>query len=181
MAEEIVDITGLDRGAVLAALYNNTHAPGLGVLHYSAAGMSVEEATELLEERWERTIDGQPLVAGFDYLHGRVMKIAIPHTGNELNTWGYDRDNGEGAVAKIIADLRATGEVNSAETQTAHRKSQASANEDTLEATKIPTTSERVDKHTRVLKLGIDELAPQVRAALVKADEALTKADEDHN
>jgi len=178
MAEEIVDITGLDRGAVLAALYNNTHAPGLGVLHYSVAGMSVEEATELLEERWDVGIE-----AYFDYLHGRVMKIAIPHKRirSILKTWGYDRDNGEGAVAKIIADLRATGEVNSAETQTAHRKNQASANEDTLEATKIPTVSEQAGTHTRVLKLGIDELAPQVRAALVKAEEALIKADEDNN
>ena len=39
-----------------------------------------------------------------DYLHGRVMKIRIPSEaeGDEIDTWGYDRDNGEGAVGKIV-------------------------------------------------------------------------------
>lgn len=41
----------------------------------------------------------------FDYLFGRVMKVEIPESG-EMETWLYDRDNGDGAAEDVIASLR---------------------------------------------------------------------------
>ena len=40
----------------------------------------------------------------FDYLYGRVMKIHL--AGDELDTWGYNRDNGDGAAERIISQLK---------------------------------------------------------------------------
>ena len=177
MAEDTtVSMEGLDRAAVLAALYNNSYSAGLGVLHYSATGMSVEEAAAELDrqESWLAERGGANDSPYFDYLQGRVMKIEIPKDGKELNTWGYDRDNGEGAVAKVIAELRKTGEVNSTETQTTHREKQVEAIENTREATKVPSTKKQVG-NTFVINLGIDDLASEVNEALDKASEQLQK------
>jgi len=40
----------------------------------------------------------------FDYLKGRVLKVDI--SGDELETQGYDRDNGQGAAARAIDAVR---------------------------------------------------------------------------
>ena len=92
-----ISIAGLDKAAVLAALYNNSRQQGMGFLHpRGASGMTVEEAREELK-------------AGdyFDYLHGRVMKISLH--GDDLHTGLYNRDNGQGAAERVINNLR-TGE-----------------------------------------------------------------------
>lgn len=90
-----MDIKGLDKAEVLAALYNGSRQQGMGFLHSRGShGMTVEQAREELKE-----------TSYFDYLHGRVMKIALD--GDELETRLYDRDNGQGAAEKIIAALRA--------------------------------------------------------------------------
>ncbi len=68
----------------------------MGFLHYKPEAMSISEARRLL--------------AGstyFDYLHGRVMKIQIQ--GDILNPRLYDRDNGPGAAANVIRELRESG------------------------------------------------------------------------
>ena len=85
----IINLEGLDRAEILAALYNASKPQGLGVLHYDPSPMTRDEAEELLKVR-----------TYFDYLKGRVMKIDL--SGNELDTWGYDRDNGQGAAEKAI-------------------------------------------------------------------------------
>jgi len=59
--------------------------------------MTVEEARELLSQD-----------TYFDYLKGRVMKVDL--SGNELDPWGYDRDNGQGRAAEVIESLRGTQE-----------------------------------------------------------------------
>lgn len=89
-----MDIKGLDKAVVLAALYNGSHQLGMGFLHKRGAEpMSVEQAREELA-------DGPY----FDYLHGRVMKISLQ--GDELDTFLYNRDNGEGAAERIIEGLK---------------------------------------------------------------------------
>ncbi|KAL4912091.1 hypothetical protein BDW62DRAFT_206810 [Aspergillus aurantiobrunneus] len=40
----------------------------------------------------------------FDYVQGRVIKLNL--SGLEVNPSGYDRDNGQGAVAKVVQGLR---------------------------------------------------------------------------
>ena len=59
-----IDLTGLDKAEVLAALYNASRPLGMGFIHYDPAPMGKEEAAEYLEGG-----------TYFDYLKGRVMKI----------------------------------------------------------------------------------------------------------
>jgi len=74
-------------------LYNASHPLGMGFLHYDPKPMSVDEARELLKRQ-----------TYFDYLKGRVMKVDL--SGDTLETWLYDRDNGQGAAAEVINSLR---------------------------------------------------------------------------
>lgn len=90
----MIDITGLDKAEVLAALFNGSRQQGMGFLDLrGATEMTVDHAREILKTQHD-----------FDYLYGRVMKISV--SGDELNPWLFDRDNGEGAVEEIINDLR---------------------------------------------------------------------------
>ncbi len=94
METDEVSIVGLDKAEVLAALYNNSRPQGMGFANYDANPMSREEAAELLAQDHY-----------FDYVKGRVMKIDL--ASNESFSPGlYDRDNGPGAAAKIIEELR---------------------------------------------------------------------------
>jgi hypothetical protein len=87
-----ISLEGLDKAAVLAALYNASQPLGMGFLHFDPAPMTIGEAQSLLEQH-----------TYFDYLKGRVMKIDL--SGNELDPWLYDRDNGPGAAASVIAAI----------------------------------------------------------------------------
>ncbi|MGL5936160.1 MAG: hypothetical protein ACRCZI_11140 [Cetobacterium sp.] len=99
MNENAVDISGLDKAAVLAALYNASKQQGAGFLHERGQReLTVSDARALLSEL-------TPSGYYFDYLHGRVMKIDI--SGDTLRTGLYNRDVGEGAAERVIADLRA--------------------------------------------------------------------------
>ncbi|MCX3059604.1 hypothetical protein [Streptomyces beihaiensis] len=91
-----VNIAGLDRAAVLAALYNASKPQGLGFLDpRSIAPMTAQRAAEVLAEAGQDPY--------FDYLQGRVMKIRL---SDELDPRLYDRDNGDGACAAAIDGLR---------------------------------------------------------------------------
>lgn len=90
----MVDISDLDKAEVLKALYDHSQPLGLGILHWTPAPMDIEEARTIIANG----------VTGFDYLHGRVMKVHIG--GDEFDPWGYDRDNGEGAAQRVIDTLR---------------------------------------------------------------------------
>ena len=87
-----IDLTGKDKAAVLAALYNASQPLGMGFLHYDPTPMTRDEAADLLAEQ-----------TYFDYLKGRVMKVDLGP--DVLLTGGYDRDNGEGAAERIIAAI----------------------------------------------------------------------------
>jgi hypothetical protein len=87
---DVIDISGYDKADVLAALYNNSKPLGLGILHYDPSSMTAEEARLLLNEH-----------TYFDYLKGRVMKVDL--SGNAIDPWGYDRDNGDGAAFHAIS------------------------------------------------------------------------------
>ena len=92
-----MNIAGLDKAAVLAALYNGARQQGLGYL--MGAGylpMTADQAREEIAAR------GKDLY--FDYLHGRVMKMNL--SGDEVDTALYNRDNGHMAAENIIENLR---------------------------------------------------------------------------
>ena len=88
-----MNISGVSKAKVLAALYNNSKPQGMGFMHFDAQPMTEEEAQTLLDS-------GQTY---FDYLKGRVMKIDL--SGDELETWLYNRDNGENAAETVLANL----------------------------------------------------------------------------
>lgn len=88
-----INLSGLNKGEVLAALYNASKPLGMGFMHFDPAPMQAEEAESLLK--------GQTY---FDYLKGRVMKVDL--SGEELDPYLYDRDNGQGAAQRVIDSLR---------------------------------------------------------------------------
>ena len=88
-----IDISGLDKAEVLAALYNYSQRQGMGFMHKRGAEpMTVEQAREELEHG-----------TYFDYLHGRVMKVDL--SGDVLWAGLYDRDNGYEAAWHALAGL----------------------------------------------------------------------------
>lgn len=86
-----INIRGLDKAAVLLALYRCARVQGMGVLQAKAEPLTIEGARELLENQKR-----------FDYVHGRVLKIDL--RGDELLTGLYDRDNGHGAARWALID-----------------------------------------------------------------------------
>jgi hypothetical protein len=86
----MIDLTNKDKAEVLAKLYNASQPQGLGYLQADGAPMTTDEAQTLLDTG----------VTYFDYLKGRVMKIDL--SGDELDPWLYDRDNGQGAAEAAI-------------------------------------------------------------------------------
>jgi hypothetical protein len=110
-----ISIRGLDKAAVLAALYNAAQAQGMGFMHYDPKPMTTDEAKIILKQ-----------TTRFDYLKGRVMKLDLG--GDEFSPSLYDRDNGQGAAQKVIDTLKASGDPNNkviASTHAEHTKGQA--------------------------------------------------------
>lgn len=101
-----VNIAGLDKAELLAALYNNAVPLGMGFLRARSGKMSREEAqTEWIDKNKSHDvgIGGQYLY--FDYVNGRPLKVDL--SGNEMRTSLYNRDQGEGAAERVVAELRA--------------------------------------------------------------------------
>lgn len=96
-----VDITGLDKARLLAALYGGARAQGMGFLQYVPGPMSIDEAREHIAACFGGRLK-------FDYLKGRVLKVNI--TGDTMNTALYNRDNGDGFAEYIVQQLRESGE-----------------------------------------------------------------------
>lgn len=91
-----IDIKGIDKAVLLAALYNASKQQGMGFLQTRGArSMSVEEAKKEIEQNPR---------GYYDYLHGRVMKSDI--SKDTFDPWGYDRDNGSGSAERVINSIR---------------------------------------------------------------------------
>ena len=100
-----MNIAGINKAVLLAALYNRAKPLGLGFLHYRPEAMTTVEALEIIAADHTKDFNrftNSPLY--FDYLKGRVMKVDLG--GDEMDTWGYNRDNGKDAAEKIIESLR---------------------------------------------------------------------------
>jgi hypothetical protein len=95
----MVDIKGLDKAQVLAALHNGTICLGMGMLH-DIGTCSIEQAQKDIEERKLSCLN----FLRFDYYHGRPLKCDL--NGDEFNPSLYDRDAGKGVAERIIASLR---------------------------------------------------------------------------
>jgi hypothetical protein len=90
----LIDITGLDKADVLAALYNASQPRGTGFLHFDPDTMTRKMATKII---------GESRQLYFGYLKGRVMKIKL--SGDYLDEESYDHDNGSGTAARALAPL----------------------------------------------------------------------------
>lgn len=88
-----MDISKLNKAEVLRSLYNNAKPQGMGFLLATKEDMTLEQAEKLLEESNDKY---------FDYIQGRVLKVRIK---NELDTWLYNRDNGDNAAENVINKL----------------------------------------------------------------------------
>lgn len=152
----MIQIDDLSKPAVLAALYNASRPQGMGFMHYDPAPMTVEEATDLLEQ-----------TTYFDYLKGRVMKVDLSNAA-QFDPWGYDRDNGEGAAQ--IDTLRKAGAPETEEIREAH---EAGRSEALREARQLiqKTTSTRVEGGVQMMELGGADVAHVLEPALDRAEE----------
>lgn len=151
-----VSIKDLDKAKVLAALYNGARAQGAGFINYDPHPMSEEEAGGLLQ--------GQTY---FDYLKGRVMKVDL--SGDELDPWGYDRDNGQGAIAEIVAALRRTNDVNPEEAELRHLEGTRNAAIFLEEHVDDKTYFEEPErKGVVVVRLGLGDLAHLIKPKIEK-------------
>lgn len=91
----MVNISGLSRATVLAALYNHSKPLGMGYLKFQAGDMDKATAESLLEQ-----------TDYFDYLRGRVMKVHLPAGATAFDEALYDRDNGGGAAQRAVDSTR---------------------------------------------------------------------------
>lgn len=115
-----ISIKGLDKATVLAALYNASKPQGMGFLQYNPKPMTIEGARDLLKQ-----------TTYFDYLGGRVMKINLAE--DDVDTWGYNRDNGENAAEKVIEILQQTGDSNADSIKDTHSKNTLAAGIDLMQ------------------------------------------------
>lgn len=69
-----IDIIGLNKAAVLAALYNATKPLGLGILHDLKRDMTVDEAQKMIDGRSDLP---PKLALSFDYVCGRPVKCDL--------------------------------------------------------------------------------------------------------
>lgn len=87
-----MNIAKLNKAEILVALYNSAKPLGRGFLHYTPEDMSIEEAQQLLKES-----------IYFDYIKGRILKVNLGK--DELDTFLYNRNNGNGAAENIIVKI----------------------------------------------------------------------------
>ncbi|KAK2765271.1 hypothetical protein FQN53_006925 [Emmonsiellopsis sp. PD_33] len=91
----LVDIRGIPKRDLIRALWEKSKVAGF----YTMCGLK----PPLLDI--EAAMNHVGYSSGyFDYLDGRVMKCSLSR--NEVNVGGYDRDNGSGAFASVVEDLR---------------------------------------------------------------------------
>jgi hypothetical protein len=102
-----IDIKGIDKADLLAALYNNASPMGMGFLQARPGVMTRESALELMEagDDSSRMFPSTTRRMYFDYVYGRPLKVNLE--GDELETSLYNRDWGKDAAEQIVESLRA--------------------------------------------------------------------------
>ena len=146
----MISIKDMNKAAVLAALYNAACPQGMGFLNYDPKPMTIEEAEQLRSLR-------------FDYLRGRVMKISLQK--DEVDTSGYDRDNGLGNGELVIKSIKAGFPPDNEITREIHAGGKEAAAKLARLCMEEPTTIQG-----GIINLGLsnvkDKLAPAVDKAL---------------
>jgi hypothetical protein len=90
----MISLKGKDKATVLMSLYNASRVQGRGFLaSFQGQPMTIEEARKL--------VSTEQLY--FDYVRGTVLKVDL--SGDSLDPYFYDRDNGQGAASRALAEL----------------------------------------------------------------------------
>lgn len=148
-----ISIKGLNKAAVLAALYNASRPQEMGFLQYTPEPMTVEEAQTVGENnRWS-----------FDYLSGRVMKVNL--SKDEFDPWGFDRDNGQGRAAACVAIVKAGMDENAQPIQDMHKQGIAAG----IEHTRVALGQHTVVEKGGGLRLGLSEMSDVLEPKLAAA------------
>jgi len=101
-----IDISGLKKADVLAALYNGAKPVGNGELHYHPKPATSAEFQEVLN----RVVQSSLLIPGsvpsyyVDWYEGRELKVDL-NSDTEFDCFQYDKTNGEGAAQKAVDSL----------------------------------------------------------------------------
>lgn len=90
-----------ERTAAEAECENQVHIANKAAF---VASMRLGEVRDMIDTGANGMVQNEKYKYDFDYLKGRVMKVNL--SGDTLNEWGYDRDNGTGAAERAIASLR---------------------------------------------------------------------------
>jgi len=106
-----VDIDGLPKEKILAALYNRANPQGMGILMYSPDVMDAGRAFIVINFRGDDACynageDPKNELRNefyFDYLFGRAMKVDI--SGDCFSSKQYNECNGVDAAEKAIEGL----------------------------------------------------------------------------
>ena len=89
-----ISIAGLNKAAVLAALYNGAAEPkGWGRMYWELTPMTGAEAVS-----WLARTGGV-----VESIKGRALNVDL--SDDVLDTSGYDAENGPGAAARALASL----------------------------------------------------------------------------
>lgn len=96
-----INIAGLEKWAVLKALYDAAKPVGMGFLRATAGPMSEDEARAACSGGGD---DHGHRDLYFDYVGGRPLKVDLREDSFDVRL--YDRDQGQGAAALVIAQLR---------------------------------------------------------------------------
>lgn len=95
-----INIQNIDKAALLAALWQRAQTQGMAMWHTQAldATLPIETVKRDIADLMavQKKLD-------FNYYRGRVIKTDI--SGDTLDPWLYDRDNGAGAAASVVAQL----------------------------------------------------------------------------
>lgn len=89
-----INIRGVDKADVLAALYNRAHGSPAGGFSYMQKDMTTQEAKLLLERQKSLR---------FDYVKGRPLKVDLSE--DIIDVTSYDRDNGGYAARRALSHL----------------------------------------------------------------------------
>jgi hypothetical protein len=117
MSNNEVDISGLSKAAVLAALHNNAKVFGAGRLQAVQGDLAVADVQSFLDDGDDRNrmfmgveSEGSGRSSlNFQYFMGRLLYVDL--SSDTIHTDAFDRQYGKGAGQWVIDHLRETGSV----------------------------------------------------------------------
>lgn len=94
--DSLISIRGIPKADLLEALWHRSKP---------AAWFADSKMPAPVFDRHSAVADAKRTGWRLDYIKGRVIKSDL--SGDKVNPWGFDRDNGNGAFEECVAALRA--------------------------------------------------------------------------